>query len=188
MSLDGVRVGLKNLYYALLSTDASDGASYATPVQITGAITANINPNSTSGTLFADDGPMVSASQLGQIDLELNAADLPLNVQATLLGNDSVASGELKKKSTDTAPWVAIGFESIKSNGNSRFVWLVKGKFREPELNHETKNDSINFQTKTISGQFVKRDFDDVWIKLADEDEASYVDIGDTWFTTGPDD
>ena len=187
MSLEGVRIGLKDLYYALLISDASDGSTYGTPVQIVGAITANINPNSTNATLFADDGPMETASQLGLIELELNAADVPLAVQKVLLGADTMTEGRLKKKSTDVPPWLAIGFRSIKSNGNYRYVWLVKGKFREPELNHETKGDAINFQTTTINGQFVKREFDEVWYMATDEDEAGYVDVSATWFVDGPD-
>ena len=187
MAYDGTKVGLDLTYYALLSSDASDGAVYGTPVRLTGAITANINPNSANGTLFADDGPLEVASQLGMIELELSLADIPLTEQGILLGSDAVALGVLSKKSTDVPPWLAIGFKSLKSNGSYRYVWLVKGKFREVEDNSETKDDSINWQTGTISGQFVKRDYDDVWKKMADEDETSYVDAGDTWFTDGPD-
>ena len=187
MAYNGTKVGLTDLYYALLTSDASDGAVYETPVKITGAIVANINPNSTSGTLFADDGPLESTSQLGQIELQLDIADIPLTEQGILLGNDAVALGVLLKKATDTPPWLAIGFKSLKSNGSYRYVWLVKGKFREIEDNSETKDDSINWQTGTIMGQFVKRDYDEVWKKMADADESSYVDVGDDWFTDGPD-
>jgi len=187
MAYDGTKVGLKDLYYALLTTDASDGAVYATPVRITGAIVANINPNATSGSLFADDGPLDSTSQLGQIEIQLDVADIPLALQGILLGSDAVASGILFNKATDVPPWLAIGFRSIKSNGSYRYYWMVKGKFRVMEDNSETKDDSINWQTASIMGQFVKRDYDEVWRKMADEDEATYVDVGDTWFTDGPD-
>jgi phi13 family phage major tail protein len=185
--LNGVRIGLRDLYYALLTTDASDGAVYGTPVRIVGAIVANINPNSSSETLFGDDGPLETASQLGQIEAEITVADLPLSVQAVLLGHTAPSAGVMFKKSTDTPPWVAIGFKSKKSNGNYRYVWLLKGKFREIELNHETQDDSINFQTQAITGHFVKREYDDAYVKLADEDESGYVSAGDTWFTDGPD-
>lgn len=187
MAYDGTKVGLEDLYYALLVSDASDGATYGTPVLMAPAITANINPNSNTGTLFADNKPLEVSSQLGNIELELNVADLPLTIQAAILGNDTVASGILYKKSTDTPPWLAIGFKSKKSNGSYRYVWLVKGKFMEPEDNSETQNDSVNFQTPTITGQFCARDYDDIWKKVADEDEATYTNAGDTWFTDGPD-
>jgi len=188
MALNGIRVGLKDLYYATLTSDASDGAVYGTPVQIVGAITANINPNSSSETLFADDGPMETSAVVGQIELELNVADLPLEQMAVLLGHTPPSAGIMYKSANDTPPWVAIGFKSLKSNGHYRYVWLLKGKFREGELNHETKNDSVNFQTATIIGQFCKREYDDNWIKMADADETGFEEItGTNWFTDGPD-
>jgi phi13 family phage major tail protein len=185
MPYNGTKVGLKDLYYALLISDASDGATYGTPVKIVGAITANINPNSNKGTLFADDGPMDTMSQLGVIEITLGIADIPLAIQAALLGSDAPTSGKLSKKATDVPPWVAIGFKSLKSNNSYRYVWLDKGKFGEPEDNSETKKDTVNFQTATIVGNFVKRDYDERWKLVADEDEG-YTD-GDDWFTDGPD-
>lgn len=185
MAYNGTKVGLSHVYYALLVSDASDGATYGTPVRITGAVTANINPNSTSGTFFADDGPLDTVTQKGNIDLELSTAGIPLSTQAILLGSDTPSGGKLNKKATDNPPWLAIGFKSLKSNGSYRYVWLVKGKFREPEDNSETKDDSVNFQPPTLNGQFVKRDYDEVWKIIGDEDE-DYAD-GDNWFVDGPD-
>ena len=182
-TINGVKIGLSDLYYATLTSDASGGVVYGTPAIITGIITANINPNSVVETLFADDGPLEVAAQLGNIEFELNVADIPLNIQAVLLGH-TVTAGVMIRYSTDTPVWVAIGFKALKTNGNYRYVWLVKGKFREPELNHETKDDSVNFQTSTIVGHFVKRDYDDMWLKQADEDESGYqASTGTDWFT-----
>jgi phi13 family phage major tail protein len=177
------QVGLTNLYYAVLQSDVVGQAPvYGTPKRIVGAITANINPNSNKGTLFGDNGPMEVATVLGAIDLELNTADLPLEQQAELLGH-GLSNGVMVRKSSSVAPWVAVGFESNKSNGKKRFVWLVKGKFSEPEQKNETKNDNVNFQTPTINGSFVKRDCDDVWEYHADEDASGYTsDIGTAWF------
>lgn len=177
------QVGLRNLCYALLTTDSITGTiAYETPVRIVGAIKANINPNGSSETLFADDGPMETATALGKIDLELETADLPLDVQAILLGHTRTG-GVTTRKAGDVPPWLAVGFKSIKSNGKYRYVWLYKGKFLLPELNHETKKEGIAFQTPTIKGTFVKRDADDAWIKQTDEDDTDYVSsIGTNWF------
>lgn len=184
---NGTIVGLEDVYYATLTSDGSDGAVYGTPVKITGAIVANVKPNSSAATLFGDNKPMDTASQLGNIELELNMADLPLEVQATLLGHGAVSSGILLNKSTDTPPWVGLGFKGKKSNGNYRYVWLVKGKFREFDDNYETQKDSVNYQPPTINGNFVAREYDDVWKKTADEDATGYTNAGTTWFTDGPD-
>lgn len=187
MALNGVRVGLRDIYYATLTSDGSSGAVYAAPVQIVGAISANINPNSSIETLYGDDGPLDTASQLGQISLEMNVADLTLSQQAVLLGHTAPSNGVMIKKAADTPPWLAIGFKSKKSNGKYRYIWLLKGKFSQPELAHETQGDAVNFQTPTITGNFVKREYDDGWIKMGDEDETGGTNIGTTWFTDGPD-
>jgi len=187
--MDGVTIGLRDVHYALLTADATGvgGIVYSLPAKIAGAITADINPNASNETLFADDGPMETASSLGQISLDLTVADLPLEVQAALLGH-SIVAGVLLRKSSDIPPWVAIGFKSLKSNGNYRYVWLVKGKFSTPEQKGATKGDKIAFQTPSIKGNFVKRDGDDLWQKTTDEDAVGFVEATATsWFTaTGP--
>lgn len=176
-------IGLKDLYYALLTADTAGGATYGTPVKIAGAIQANVNPNASVETLFADDGPMEVAASLGNIEVEMQASDFTAEAQAALLGH-TVQAGMIQKKSTDVPPYVAIGFKSLKSNGKYRFVWLLKGKCMPPELQHETKGDSVQFKTPTIKAQFVKRDYDDMWQKQIDEDHVDYVaSVGTNWFT-----
>jgi len=180
----GVAVGLRNLMYAKLISDPTDGspATYETPKPIVGAITANINPNASNETLFADDGPYETMTTLGQISVELNVADLPFEVQADLFGH-SIEGGVLIRRSGDVPPWVALGFKSLKSNGHYRYTWLAKGKFGLPEQSNETKGDSVNFQTPTATGSFVKRDCDDEWERHIDEDYIDYVpSMGENWF------
>ena len=178
-----VPIGLRDFHYALLTDDVIDpapNADYVAPVRLIGAVTANINPNPASETFFADDGPMDTASTLGQIELELSVADIPLATLATLLGHDAPVAGRMYRKADAVAPWVAVGFRSLKSDGTYRFTWLLKGKFQEPEQNNETKGDAINYQPPTITGQFVKRDADDAWILQGDEEDVTFVP--GTWF------
>lgn len=175
-------IGLRDIYYAKLLTDPVGGtATYDAPKRLAGAISANINPNSSSATLFADDGPADTAATLGEISLELNVADIPLETQAELLGH-KVEAGVLKKKGGDVPPWVAVGFRTLKSNGSYRYYWLNKGKFATPEEDLKTKGDSIEFTTPTISGSFVKRDSDDEWQRQADADDTESAEAITNWF------
>ena len=175
-------IGLRDVYYAKLKTDPVGGtATYDTPVRIVGAISANVNPNSSSASLFADDGPQDTAATLGEISLELNMSDIPLATQAELLGH-TIEGGVLKKKGGDVPPWVAIGFRTLKSNGSYRYYWLNKGKFATPEEDLKTKGDSIEFQTPTITGSFVKRDSDDEWQRQADSDDTESATAITNWF------
>lgn len=176
-------IGLRDVHYALLTSDGSTGTVYSAPVKIAGAISANINPNTSSATLFADDGPYDSAATLGEISLELNLADVPPTASAAMLGH-SYKNGLLVKKSSDQPPYLAIGYRSLKSNGQYRYTWLYKGKFTDGEQNNQTKGDSIEYQTPTITGAFVKRDFDDAWQIEADSDDTAVKSgVITGWFT-----
>lgn len=178
----GVRIGLRDVHYALLNEDvAGISADYAAPVHVIGAITSNINPNSSTETLFADDGPMETATTLGDIELELVMADLPLSTQRVWLGHGALVNGKMVRKAGDVPPWIALGFKALKSNGGYRWVWLPKGKFMIPEEGHETRGDSIEYQTPTINGAFVKRDYDDAYMIMGDDDEDDFD--GSDWFT-----
>lgn len=152
------RIGCDNLVYAKMTTEDTDSVApvYGTVTPALGVMSVNINPNGAQETLFADDGPMETASTLGKIEVEIQKSELTTQNKADLLGHQIDAKGALVYGDSDVPPWVAIGFRTLKSNGNYRYVWLYKGKFTEPEDANETKGDSINFQTDTISGQFTR--------------------------------
>lgn len=155
------RIGCDNLVYASMKTEetTSTAPEYNEVVPAPGVMSININPNGSQETLFADDGPMETASTLGKIEVEIQKAELTTKNKADLLGHNIDAKGGLVYGDSDIAPWHAIGFRTLKSNGNYRYVWLYKGKFTEPEDANETKGDSINFQNDTISGQFTRLNY-----------------------------
>ena len=152
------RIGCDNLVYVPMDKEdtATTAPTYGTVVPAIGVMSININPNGSQETLFADDGPMETASTMGKVEVEIQKAELTTKNKAELLGHQIDGNGALVYGDSDVPPWMAIGFRTLKSNGHYRYVWLYKGKFTEPEDQNETKGDSINFQTDTISGQFVR--------------------------------
>lgn len=155
------RIGCDNLVYAKMTTEdsATSAPAYGEVVKAPGVMSININPNSSLETLFADDGPMETAATLGKIDVEIQKNELTAQNKADLLGHEIDTNGAVVYGDSDVPPYVAIGFRTLKSNGKYRYVWLYKGKFSEPEDANETKGDSINFQSDTISGQFAKLNY-----------------------------
>lgn len=152
------RIGCDNLVYAIQLTEdtATTEATYGPVKSAVGVISVGVNPNASQETLFADDGPMETATTLGKIDVEIKKNELTTENKADLLGHGVDTNGGIVYGDADIPPFVAIAFRTLKSNGNYRYVWLYKGKFTDPEDQNETKGDSINFQTDTIKGQFVK--------------------------------
>ena len=190
MAGKSVPIGLTNLVYAIMVDDVppttvggDDGyTTYDSSVRILGAITANFSPNASNDTLFADDGPYETASTLGAMSLELNVADLPPENRAELLGA-TYENGVLIHTSEDIPPYVAVGMSVKKSNGADRYIWYLKGKFTAPDDNNQTKADSINWNTPTITGNFLKRDSDNQWRVSIDTDDPNVqAATKNTWF------
>jgi len=156
-----MRIGCDNLVYAKMITEdtATTAPVYSEVVSAPGVMSININPNASLATAFYDDGPGETASTLGNIEVEIQKNALTSQNKADLLGHTIDANGGVVYGDNDTPPWVAIGFRTLKSNGKYRYVWLYKGRFSDPEDNNETKADSINFQSDTIRGQFVKLNY-----------------------------
>lgn len=190
MASKSVPIGLTNLCYAIMVDDVppttvggNDGyTTYDSAVRILGAITANFSPNASNDTLFADDGPYETASTLGAMSLELNVADLPPENRAELLGA-TYQNGILIHSAEDIPPYVAVGMSVKKSNGADRYIWYLKGKFTAPDDNNQTKADSINWNTPTITGNFLKRDSDGQWRVSIDTDDPNVQpETKSTWF------
>lgn len=176
-----IRVGLRDLHYALLTSDDETGAVYSAPEKIIGAITAKIAPKTDAQKHYSDDGLSEVVTSLGEIEVEFSADDLPLTVQAALLGHTLGTDGVLLKNKDDIAPYVALGFRSMKSNGKFRYIWQYKGKFEIPEEDYETKKENVEFKPPTIKGTFMPRETDGEWQAVGDEDETGFT-AGATWF------
>lgn len=180
-------VGLKNIYFAVLSKDDSTGATYGTPKKISPALSANVSPTVNSATLNGDDGPILTANALGEIKVELGVSDVPFEIQAELLGSKiNPDTGLLIDNADDQAPEVALGFERTMSDGSSRFTWLLKGKFMLFNEEAKTKEGTPSFQTPTIEGTFLKRAFDGNWRFRVDSSNEKSADLVASWFTAVP--
>lgn len=174
-TVNSALVGLENLVYAKLTNEATN--VYETPVAIAPAINAKIKPKVNSAILYGDNRAVETVSALGEIEVELEVTDLPLEVVAALLGHSlDAATGVITYNVDDIAPYVALGFKAKKANGKYRYVWLLKGKFEEQEDEYATTEDKVKFTTPKIKGTFVSRS-DSNWKYTADEDSGT-VPVG----------
>lgn len=186
------RIGCDHAVGAVL-TEGQDGTpTYATITALPGLIRLSINPNTSVDTLFYDDGPGDTAVTLGKIEVEIEKNALSTDEKAFLLGHQVDTNGALIYGASDVAPWIAIGFRTLKSNGMYKYIWMYKGRFTDPEETNETKGDTINFQTDTITGNFVKlnksytingKDIKPYRIEIDEEHTGADADLIAKWFT-----
>jgi phi13 family phage major tail protein len=181
---NGIQVGLDNLVYATLTKDDSTGVTYGVIKKVPGIINAKVSTKTNSATLYADDSAAETATAVGETEVEIETKELPLDVQSDWFGH-TVVKGVMTKKSTDIAPYIAIGYRSVKSNGKYKYMWLLKGRFETPDFEGKTKEDKPNFVTPKTKGTFVARDYDKAYIRQADEEVTGFEPSTATnWFTS----
>ncbi len=177
-----VLIGLDKFYYSLLNSDTTAGVSYQSPVHLAGAISISVNLNSEVSTLFADDGPYDTAETIGEIQLEMTIADMSQEDYAAIMGH-TITDGVLLESSSDQPVDLAFGFRAKRSNGGYSYLWFLKGKFSRPPVEHQTKGDSMNWQTLTFTGKFTQRIYDSKYKFSTRDDATDYsATAASTWF------
>ena len=109
MAENGVRIGLRNLHYKLLTVE--DGTvTYGAPTKISGLISGALTPQTTEGELYADDTLSEFHSSISAFDVTIGVKDIPLEDRAKLLGYPISEDGRMRVTSNANAPLVAISF------------------------------------------------------------------------------
>lgn len=150
-------IGLDRLYYAKI-TEAEDGEeTYAVPVSLAKAITAELSIELAEATLYADDGAAEVIKDFKSGTLSLGVDDIGVAAAQDLTGSVTDDNGVLISASENTGSPVAVGFRALKADGKYRYFWLYKVIFGIPATNLQTKGDSITFSTPTIAGTVMRR-------------------------------
>lgn len=174
------QIGLKNIYYAKMTIGTNGAETYGTPKKIGNAISVDMSPTIETTSLYGDDMAVATDINFKEISVTISTTDIPLVDQAELLGHAYSEQDGLTAKMTDSAPYVALLFESEKHNGGIRCVKLMKGKFAPAQETINTKGENLEYQTPSLEGTFVA-DANGVWKKIKDFDQAADTA---SWYTS----
>jgi phi13 family phage major tail protein len=150
-------IGLDRLYYSKITEDVNGEETYATPVVLAKAMTAELSVELVEAILYADDGAAEVVKDFNSGTLTLGVDDIGPTVAADLTGATTDDNGVLVSASENVGTPVAVGFRAQKANGKYRYFWLYRVKFGLPATNLQTKADSITFSTPTIEGTVMRR-------------------------------
>ena len=181
-------IGLDKLYYAKITESETGEETYATPVQLAKAISADLSVELAEATLYADDGAAEIVKEFKSGTLSLGIDDIGASVAADLTGSQIDSKGVVISRSEDGGTPVAIGFRAKKANGKYKYYWLYRVKFGIPATNLATKGDNITFNTPTIEGTVLRRNKVDSegkhpWKAEATEGDAAVAaDIITNWY------
>jgi len=182
-------IGLDRLYYAKITENENGEETYATPVPLAKAITAELSVELAEATLYADDGAAEVVKEFQSGTLTLGVADIGVDAAEVLTGATLDDNKVLISTSEDGGAPVAIGFRAKKANGKYRYFWLYRVKFGIPATNLQTKGDSITFSTPTIEGTVMRRNKPDgqgkhPWkAEVSEDDPGVLPEIINNWYT-----
>ncbi len=177
-------IGLKNLHYAILTSDTVEGVEYEAPVRLESAVNLDIQDNTDQVTFYSDDKveQVINAYAGKEVTLELGY--LPNELEAAITGNTyNSETGMFSQDVNAVAPEVALIFEAPKSNGASRYGVLYKGVFAVEGETYATQEDSVEGQTVTLKGIFMPLTFNGKPSAKLDTDvEATDTTAKTNWF------
>lgn len=178
-----VRIGLSGLTAWPLKTDSTGVLAYGAPFKIAPAVSASVTPETSDDSFYADDIALISNQTISAITVELETADIKDEVVSKLLGVEIDENGVVIDNINSVAPQIALGFRSLKSNGHYKYVVLYKGAFGIGDEEFATKEDSLSFQTTSISGSFLPTIHNGNWRASVNSDaDGIGEDVIAEWF------
>lgn len=149
------RIGLKNFRYSLLD----ENEEVTTPASLGKAVDCKVSLNLNSGELYADDALAESDYTFNNGTVNLTVDDDDDTVLAPLLGHENV-DGEVIRKDTDVAPYIAFGRIITKIVGGVykyKVEFLSKVKFKDTMPDETTKGESVEFTPVSIEGSVMRK-------------------------------
>ena len=151
-------IGLRYPVVATLNTHTDGSApTYNTGMVIGHAIQANLTITRNDNPLYADDRIVEDDNGVTGMSIELGLDDLADTVQAYMLGVKAGTGQDPAYSDTDEgAPTVGFGYIRVRrKNGVTSYqaTWYYKATFGQTDETAQTKGESIEWQTPTITGR-----------------------------------
>lgn len=150
-----VKYGLKNVHYAIVTetTNTTTGAvtsSYGTVKAWPGAVSVSFDPQGDTTNFFADDGQYFSADQNAGYSGDFESALIPDDVYTSVFGQTKDANDVFIESNQDVKKYIALMFEFAMDASARRFL-LYRCTFTRPSIASQTKGESIEVQTETVT-------------------------------------
>ncbi len=155
-------IGMRYPVVATLTTHtAGSEPTYGNGMVMGKAISGNLTITRNNNPLYADDAIAEDDNSITAMSLEIGLDDLLEDVQEYMLGTRKVTGANTSDPivyydQDKSAPNVGIGYIRVRrKNGATTYQanWIYKAVFGQDSETSETKGESINWQTPTITGR-----------------------------------
>jgi len=180
-------IGLKDVYYAVITQDDETGTTYDTPKKFSPAMTLTKTPSYNRSNLRGDDRVVATAGSKGPMSVSVGLTDLTKEAKIDVLGMKVSDTGGIIYGSNDQPKDVALLYKAKKTNGKYRYDVIYKVQFNPVEESLQTEQETPTFSTPTLNGEAIPRMFDGEEGQQWDEDDADVTTAFlDTFFDAVP--
>ena len=175
-----IRYGLSNCYYAKYNGLVNDAESYATPVQMPGAVAITLDPSGESVDEYADNilwfHSDVNNGYSGSLEVEVLGDDF----RKDILGEEEDSAGVLFENSdAPVVEFALLGqFQLEGDNDTGKRFCLFRCTASRPSMNGSTKEATISPQHDTVNLTAMPRVSDHMTKATAKNSSDKYA----TWF------
>lgn len=180
--MNKIKYGLSRVYFAPATLSVSGTATYATPVQIPGAVSLSMDPSGEPNKFYADNIAYATFAANAGYEGELEVALIPDSFRTAILGEVVDSGIQYEKAEASTQPF-ALLFQFEGDDTATRHVFYNCTASR-PNVGSQTTEESVEVQTETLNitcGAIfnTKLDANIVKGKCSDSTKTEYTN----WFT-----
>lgn len=146
-----VQMGLRQAtIFPIVTMDDNDVPTYGEPRNLPGSVTLSATPQGDTNTFYADDTAYYVSSSNQGYELTLEVARVPDWFLVDIMGFYITPEGSILEPSRDNSKEFALAFlvDGDQTNTPSMFFRL---KPQRSETSHETKTETIEPQTETLT-------------------------------------
>lgn len=180
---NAVKFGISKAYYAKYDESTN---KYSTPVALPGAVSMTLSREGEESSFYADNIVYYSITPNSGYTGEFSLAKAPQSVYIDLLGQSTDDNGMLIESTDDKQASFALLFE-VDGNVEKQRFCFYNCTLSRPETEANTKEDSVEPDTDTLSIRMTSREF--AWgsdtinaVKASVTDGEGTKAIFDKWY------
>jgi len=150
MAENKIKYGIKNCYYAVATIASNGTATYGTPAPLAGAVSISLSAEGETSPFYADNIVYYTAISNNGYSGDLELALVPDDFLKDCLGYIVDSDGAYVEDANAAPGHFALTFE-FAGDAKSKRTVLYNCVATRPEVSSETKGESIEPNTETIS-------------------------------------
>lgn len=145
-----IKYGIKNVYYAVATIATNGSATYGSPKPLAGAVSISLDAQGETSPFYADNVVYYTSVANNGYEGDLELAKVPDDFLKDVLGYTEDAHGALFEDADAPVVHFALLFQ-FEGDAHAKRHVLYNCTAARPSLSGQTKEDTIEPQTETIS-------------------------------------